>query len=141
MPLDMSRMLGEWPTSSAEEAAAPVGRLLEAIHTTLPAGNARELFLTLVSERLQQLRCRPVLGPTWVYFSHLRVGECFLDPQGRALRKIEPRARQSSGETFTPPDVAVDLLTNEPVFVRANLRVERIDPHTVENGTELDSVQ
>ena len=127
MSADLSSVLRNLPKATAGEAAASVGRVLEALRDSFPVGDERDLFLTLVSERVQALRCRSVAGSAWVYFSHLLAGECFVDAQGRAMRKTEPLEQHGSDGSFAPPFVAVDLHTGEPVFVRANARVERID--------------
>lgn len=128
MPVNLPIVLPLLPSATAAEAASSAGQVLQALRDSFPLGDERELFLTLVSEKLTDLRCKPAGRSTWVYFSHLVVGECFLDAQGRALRKTEPQEQHGSDGSFAPPFVAIDLYTGEPVFVRANARVERIDP-------------
>ena len=127
MPVNLPVVLPLLPRSTAAEAAASVGQILQALHDSFPAGDQRQLFLSLVSERLYALRRGPTVEPTWVYFSHLIVRECFLDPQGRALRKTAPQEQHCADGSFAPPFVAVDLRTGQPIFVRANARVRRID--------------
>ena len=127
MSFDLDSILTSLPRRTAGEAARSLNHLLEALHDSLPVGHDRELFLALVSERLYALRCGMARGPTWVQFSHLVVGECFVDAQGRSMRKIEPQKQQNPDGSFAPPFVAVELQTGTPMFVRANARVERTD--------------
>lgn len=127
MPVDLPAVFQLLPRATAAEAASSVGQVLAALLDSFPVGEERELFLTLVSEKLYTLRCGPAAKPTWVYFSHLLVGESFVDARGRAMRKIAPEEQKGADGSFALPFVAVDLQTGEGVYVRANARVERID--------------
>ena len=127
MPVDWQSIVQQLPRATPREAAVSVGQVLAALRDSFRAGDERDLFLTLVSEKLYGLRCGPAARPTWVHFSHLQVGERFVDPQGRLMQKVAPQEQHSADGSFAPPFVAVDLQTGEPVFLRANARVERVD--------------